>query len=261
DIGAGEARADGFQHRLEVVFLVVGGEEDDGSHERSGWILSYILPHDRRDGDDLGLARLELLRLAPVGSAEVVEETRPEADPVGGVHDREHGEDERDLAALPDAHGLDGAKEAVRRRREGQKARRKERERARDERRRDVGPNLQRLAVLEERARAAAAVAKILARQAPPADARVVMNDELPRQVHPAAGGDEALVELRVLVGGGARIVEADALEDVAAERAEEDRVDPALALAGAVARSPDAERARERRAERLLEAVQRAGP
>src|SRR5262249_33085659 len=38
-------------------------------------------------------------------------------------------------------------------------------------------------------------------------------------------------------------------------------RVDPALALAGAVARSPDAERARERRAERLLEAVQSAGP
>src|SRR5262249_38670666 len=84
--------------------------------------------------------------------------------------------------------------------------------------------------------------------------ARMVVDDDLARQVHPAAGLADALVQVRVLVGERARVVHADLLEDATPERAEEDGVDEALLHRGAVARAADAERALERGAERLRE-------
>ncbi len=72
-------------------------------------------------------------------------------------------------------------------------------------------------------------------------------------QVDAAAGRGDALVQLGVLVGGGAGIVESHSLEHGARKRAAEHGVHVAFGLGPPVARAADAQRAFERRAESML--------
>ena len=84
-------------------------------------------------------------------------------------------------------------------------------------------------AELEQRARAAAAVLEVLLRERLERVAREVVHDDVARQVDLAAGLEDALVELGVLVRDRAGIPQPDGLEHAAAERAEEHGVDEAL--------------------------------
>ena len=80
-------------------------------------------------------------------------------------------------------------------------------------------------------------------------------------EVDLAAPLEDALVQLRVLVGDGPRIVHADRLEHAAPECAERHGVGEALRAGGAVGRPAHAERALQRGAEGPLEGCPRERP
>ena len=80
------------------------------------------------------------------------------------------------------------------------------------------------------------------------------MHDDIVRQIDLAAGFEDALVELGVLVRDRTRIPQADRLEHAPPERAEEHGVDEPLGVGRAIARAADAERARERGTQGALE-------
>ena len=80
------------------------------------------------------------------------------------------------------------------------------------------------------------------------------MRDDVAADEDPAARVDDALIELGVLVGGGARVEEADALEDTAAEGAEPHGVDEPVLGGRVVLGAAGTEGAAQRRGYAALE-------
>ena len=124
---------------------------------------------------------------------------------------------------------------------------------------RDDGADREQAPVLEERPRTALAILEVLPGERVRAVSRQVVDDDLAREVDAPAGLVDPLVQLGVLVRDRAGVVSPDRLEHAAPERAVEHGLHPALVLRVPVLRAPDAERARERGAERPLERLRRA--
>src|SRR5262249_23932259 len=113
--------------------------------------------------------------------------------------------------------------------------------------------------VLQERARAPLAVTVVLARQPGEAVARGVVALDLAALVDAAPRLHDALGDLGVLRDAGLLVDAADAVEDLTAEGARKDRVDPALGGCVADRGASEAERARQRGSDRPLDPSLRA--